>query len=153
MQDNLRNLKKRTGEDSDSDSDTSSVRRARKRRAGGSALEQELAKYAKGRGRAAARGKRGKRDDDEDLLREMGKFSKKVATAVDDEEGEAETGSLGGSGDEVVKEEEQEEGLEVDDDVGWMRHRLKFATDGEASRRAEDDYTVRCRWAFGWAGH
>jgi peptidyl-prolyl cis-trans isomerase SDCCAG10 len=38
-----------------------------------------------------------------------------------------------------------EEGLEVDDDVDWMKHRLKFDVDEkELTRRAEDEYSVSC---------
>lgn len=128
MQEDLRKLKKRTGEASDSESDTSSTRR--KRRKGRSFLDEELAKYTTGRGRAAARSgnKKGRRDEEEDILLEMGKFSKRVAqqTDRDDERGDAEA-----------------DGLEVDNDVGWMKHRLKFEVDEkELTRRAEDEYSV-----------
>lgn len=52
--------------------------------------------------------------------------------------------------DEEGKEKEDgvpdaDEGIEVDDDVGWMSHALKAVNDGNAEqiRRAETDYTVR----------
>lgn len=131
MQDDLRKLKKASGQDSDSDSDSSSTRR--KRRKGPSYLEQELAKYSKGKGRAAARAgnKRSRRDEEEDLLEELGAFSKRVIGMGDDERPEEGEGM--GEG----------EGLEVDDDVDWMKHRLKFQVDEkELTRRAEDEYSV-----------
>ena len=139
MQEDLRKLKKRAGEASDSDSDSEA--RRKKRRSGTSYLEQELARYAKGRGRAAMRvvNKRGRRDEEDDLLKEMGSFSKRVARAdeADGEDGED------AEGDAEQPVNGDREGLEVDDDVGWMRHRLKFVVDEkELTRRAEDEYSV-----------
>lgn len=131
MQDDLRKLKKAAGNDSDSESDSSEARR--KRRKGPSYLEQELSKYSKGRGRAAARAgnKRSRRDEEDDLLAELGAFSRKVAEdETYDNEDRPEAG-------------EEEEGLEVDDDVGWMRHKLRFVVDEkELTRRAEEEYSV-----------
>ena len=134
MQESLRKLKKRTGEASDSESDEES----RKRRRGPSYLEQELAKYQKGRGRAIVRSAntRKRREEEDDLLAAMTKFSKKVADSpleVADGAGEKEEGE-NGEGDP----------LDVDDDVDWMRHSLKFMVDEkELTRRAEDEYAVR----------
>ena len=149
MQDDLRKLKKSTGNNSDSDSDSSETRRKR-RKAGPSYLEQELAKYSKGkgRGRAAASkgGKRAKRDEEEDLLAELGAFSKRVIAdqAEEDEDRgmdmQEDVSGLGGGG---IGDGNGEEGLEVDDDVAWMRHRLKFQVDEkELTRRAEEEYSV-----------
>ncbi|KAK4683823.1 peptidyl-prolyl cis-trans isomerase SDCCAG10, partial [Tremellales sp. Uapishka_1] len=137
MQDSLRKLKKRTGENSDSDSDTSSMRRRKKRR-GPSYLDQELAKYSKGRGRAADRARKGRREDDEDLLNEMGRFSHKIQEVEYGDDGGVDADGMHGE-----DEEDGEDTLEVDDDVGWMSHKLRFAADEkETSRRAEEDYTV-----------
>lgn len=135
MQEDLRMMKKRMGEDSDSDSDTSSTRR--KRRKGPSALEQELAKYSKGRGRAATRhSRKGRRDDDDDLMRDLGMFTKKI-TEMENDGGAQEMGHG-----------EDEGGQEVDDDVGWLRHALKFEHEvSDETRRAEENYTVS--WAEG----
>lgn len=132
MQEDLRALKKRIGEDSESDSDDEKYRRRRK---GAVYLEEEMAKYKKGRGRAATRhSAKGRRGDDEDLLRDLGKFSQKVL-AMGDDSGAKDT---------------DEDGLEVDDDVGWMRHALKFEEEkSDETRRAEDEYTVS--GAFGCA--
>lgn len=137
MQEDLRMLRKRQGQDSDSDSDTSSTRRRRKK--GPSYLEQELAKYSRGRGRAArtARDRKDRRDNDDDLLKDLGKFSKKVL-ALDDEDQRYHGDDVEGDGDEV---------LEVDDDVDWMRHALKFEHEvSDETRRAEDEYTVSWIW-------
>lgn len=126
-------LKKRRGEDSDSDSDTSSARA--RRRKGPSALEQELSRYSKGRGRAATRhSRKGRRDDDDDLMRDLDMFSKKVLHADVDDEAEDEGAH---EGDITL------EGVEVDNDIGWMKHALKFEHEiSDETRRAEEEYTV-----------
>lgn len=134
MQEDLRKLKKAAGDDSESDSDSSEARRKRRKRS--SYLEQELAKYSKGRGRAAAKAgsKRSRRDEEDDLLAELGAFSKRVAADAGDANEDEERAVVG---------EEDEEGLEVDDDVGWMKHSLKFMVDEkELTRRAEEEYSV-----------
>ncbi|KIR33025.1 peptidyl-prolyl isomerase CWC27 [Cryptococcus deuterogattii MMRL2647] len=145
MEENLRRLKKRSGSLSDSGSDSSS----RARRKGPSYLEQELAKYASNRGRAAmkAGNKRSRRDEEEDVLTEMRKFSSRVMQAEDEpeeeqaeeiEEGETKEGT--GIGAAMA---EEERGIEVDDDIGWLKHKLKFHVDEkELTRRAEDEYAV-----------
>lgn len=134
MQEEMRMLKKRRGEDSDSDSDTSSTRA--RRRKGPSYLEQELAKYSKGRGRAATRhSRKGRRDDDDDLMRDLDLFSKRVLQADDGDESGKDDGEIDGGADL--------DGVEVDNDVGWMRHALKFQHEvSDETRRAEDEYTV-----------
>jgi peptidyl-prolyl cis-trans isomerase SDCCAG10 len=140
MQEDLRMLKKRRGEDSDSDSDTSSTRA--RRRKGPSYLEQELAKYSKGRGRAATRhSRKGRRDDDDDLMRDLDMFSKKVLQADDDEDSVKDDGEIDGGADL--------DGVEVDNDVGWMKHALKFVHQvSDETRRAEDEYTVSLDYVF-----
>jgi peptidyl-prolyl cis-trans isomerase SDCCAG10 len=145
MQDDLRKLKKRTGNVSDSDSDDSTELRGGNRK-GASYLEEELAKYSTGRGRAAQRAanKRGRRDEDEGLLLEMGKFSQKVAMADEGEEDRLDDGPEGGV--------EETDVLEVDDDVGWLSHKLKFEVDErELTRRAEDEYSVGRNPMFSFA--
>ena len=147
MQEDLRRLKKRAGDGSDSDSDSDRARRKRNKK---SYLEEELARYASGRGRAAGKAgnRKGRRDEEDDLLKEMGKFSKRVALAeVEDEEDGLVTGEVAeGEGDGGLAEIlglREAPGQEVDDDVGWMRHRLKFVVDEkELTRRAEDEYAV-----------
>ncbi|WOO84739.1 Peptidyl-prolyl isomerase CWC27 [Vanrija pseudolonga] len=134
LQDDLRYLKKRQGEGSDSESDDSTSHK--KRRKGADYLEEEMAKYTAGRGRAAKRSynRKSRRDDDDDLMKDLSMFSKKVL-AVDPDaayDSDDEKGAEGG-----------EEGVEVDDDVGWLRHALKFQHEvSDETRRAEDEYTV-----------
>ncbi|ORX35921.1 cyclophilin-like domain-containing protein [Kockovaella imperatae] len=141
MQEDLRKLKKKSGQASDSDSDSDAGRRRKKV----SYLDEELAKYSKGRGRAAKSGnRRSRKDEEDDLLLEMGRFSKRVAMAGDDDEGAQE--------DEDMPEPAQDlsllggppnEELEVDDDVGWLKHKLRFVVDEkELTRRAEEEYAV-----------
>ncbi|GMK56903.1 hypothetical protein CspeluHIS016_0307430 [Cutaneotrichosporon spelunceum] len=131
MQEDLRMMKKQMGQDSDTDSEDEEQRR--KRRRGPSALEQELAKYQNARGRAAREkwSAKDKRSKDDDLLRDLDLFSKKVMEAEADEEAMDENGDVA------------EAGLEVDDDVGWLRHSLKFEHEiSDETRRAEDEYEV-----------
>lgn len=133
MQEDLRMMKKRMGQDSDTDSEDEEERR--KRRRGPSALEQELAKYKSARGRAAREkwNAKDKRSKDDDLMRDLGMFSKRVMDAEADEE---------------PMEDGDEAGLEVDDDVGWLRHSLKFAHEiSDETRRAEDEYEVSRLWS------
>ncbi|KLT42844.1 cyclophilin-like protein [Cutaneotrichosporon oleaginosum] len=134
MQEDLRAMKKRMGQDSDTDSEDEEERR--KRRRGPSALEQELSKYKHARGRAAREkwNAKDKRSKDDDLLRDLGMFSKKVMEAEVDEEPMDDDAGDG------------EAALEVDDDVGWLRHSLKFAHEiSDETRRAEDEYEVSFR--------
>ena len=132
MQENLRKLKKRTGEASDSESDSDDARRRRK---GPSALEQELAKYSKGRGLAKARSgnRKTKREEEDDILSEMARFSKKVARDADREE--QDSARMGEDG--------EPEALDVDRDEDWFKHSPQFEVDEkELTRRAEDEYSV-----------
>jgi peptidyl-prolyl cis-trans isomerase SDCCAG10 len=152
MQDDLRKLKKRSGNASDSDSDSDAGRRK-----GPSLLEQELAKYSKNKGLAAKQrqiNRKGRKDEEDDLLEAMSTFSKRVKEVEDEEveeEREAAEAKENENGEELnvygvvgdkVEPVKDVEG-EVDDDVGWMRHRLKFVVDEkELTRRAEDEYSV-----------
>jgi peptidyl-prolyl cis-trans isomerase SDCCAG10 len=142
MQDDLRKLKKRTGRgDDSSDSESEDDERRRKRRQGPSYLDQELAKYSTNKGRAA-KTKSGRRADDDDLLEQMSSFAGRVKKAAGVDEDEERSGDEKASV-ETGAEAEGEEPLEVDDDVGWMSHALKFDKENaDQVRRAEDDYTV-----------
>ncbi|KAL4066093.1 cyclophilin-like protein [Scleroderma citrinum] len=106
-------------------------------------LEEELAKYAKGRG-SQKKAKDGRRKDEGDVLAALSSFRGMLQAATpgnlgaderseDIDEGEgvpAETGGEGG-------------GMEVDDDRGFMNHVLHFPKDdGEETRKAERDYEV-----------
>lgn len=143
MQAKLRKLdKRRAGSDSDdSDEDDGDDERERKRkRAGPSSLDQELAKYANAR-----RGNRkGVRKDEDDVMAALSSFTSKIRKSgpeTDEQDEEGQSGQHGESTADVVAEEQ---GLEVDDDVGWMSHALKAVNDHslDQNRRAETDYTV-----------
>ncbi|KAF5383859.1 hypothetical protein D9615_003795 [Tricholomella constricta] len=132
MEADIRRLtKRRDGEDSD---DEPAKKKPKK-----SYLQEELDKYAKGRGL----NRKGKRKDEGDVLAALnsfrGKLKKSSAAIVDDE----------GGADEDVKmqdedgDPEEKKGMEVDDDRGFMSHALHFPKDdGEETRKAERDYEV-----------
>lgn len=149
MEAEIRKLsKRRDGNDSD---DEPSKKKAKK-----SYLEEELAKYAKGRG--AKKGKN--RKDESDVLEALNNFRGKLKTqmVVDDDgdEGGRQTvrsgddeGKMDFGGTEEADEERKQDvfgndpGMEVDDDRGFMSHALNFPKDdGEESRKAERDYEV-----------
>ncbi|KAJ9092856.1 hypothetical protein QFC19_008580 [Naganishia cerealis] len=143
MQAKLRKLEKRqTGSDSDdSDNDDSDDQREKKRkRAGPSTLDQELAKYANAR-----RGNRkGVRKDEDDVLAALSSFTSKIRKSDPQAGDQMEDSHPGEQKDKGVETGAEEEGLDVDDDVGWMSHALKAVNDHslDQSRRAESDYTV-----------
>jgi len=112
---------------------------AKKKAKGPSYLEQELSKYSKGR---AASRKNAKRKDESDVLAALESFRGKLQTLAPEptdqeqlearEEGEAEPAGQG----------EEEAGLEVDDDLGWLGHALHFPKDNAEVGKAERDYEV-----------
>ena len=90
--------------------------------------------------------RQGKKKDESDILATLSSFRDKLQNmrsdsppATRDERMEVEqpqeaAGQDGGA---------EEEGLEIDDDVEWLRHRLQFPKDnGQESARAEHDYEV-----------
>lgn len=143
MQAKLRKLdKRRAGSDSDDsdDGDSDDQRDRKRKRAGPSSLDQELAKYANAR-----RGNRkGVRKDEDDVMAALSSFTSKIRKSgpeIDDKEHENQRVDDEEKGEDVVAEDE---GLEIDDDVGWMSHALKAVNDHsvDQNRRAETDYTV-----------
>ncbi|KAJ7498195.1 cyclophilin-like domain-containing protein [Mycena galericulata] len=150
MEAEIRSLaRRRGGGDGDSDDELEALRRTKKTKTT-SYLEEELARYAKGRGLHA----KGKRRDEGDVLAALSAFRGKLAgVAVDDAmEGDADVDADAGrkeDGEEEGKEEapklgwDEDPGIEVDDDAGFMGHALRFPKDdGEESRKAERDYEV-----------
>ena len=107
-----------------------------------SALEEEMAKYAKGKGVH----KKGKgRKDDSDVLAALNSFRSKLkSTVVEDEppqEGKDGAGAAHGEGEPQPTGEE--EGMEVDDDVGFLGHMLHFPKGNEEEvAKAEREYEV-----------
>ncbi|KII87131.1 hypothetical protein PLICRDRAFT_55168 [Plicaturopsis crispa FD-325 SS-3] len=115
----------------------------RKKAKGPSALEAELARYAKGRGLHSKKGNR--RKDEGDVLAALNSFRGKLKGSAlgDVTMGDADADEA----EEKEKEErppgEEDPGMEVDDDAGFLGHALHFPKDdGEESRKAERDYEV-----------
>ncbi|KAI0718071.1 cyclophilin-like domain-containing protein [Cerioporus squamosus] len=107
-------------------------------------LEEEMAKYAKNRGLNSKKGK-GKRKDEGDILAALNSFRSKLqSTAVADSPPPAEDGGAGeGAGEEDSKPTAEEEGMEVDDDVGFLGHMLHFPKGNEEEvAKAEREYEV-----------
>ncbi|KAJ7173381.1 cyclophilin-like domain-containing protein [Mycena filopes] len=148
MEAEIRSLARRRGGD-DSDEELDAMRKAKKGKSK-SYLEEELARYAKGRGLH----KKGKRRDEGDVLAALSSFRGKLASvtveedmplANDDMAGKEEAGD----GEEGETEEapklgwDEDPGMEVDDDSGFMGHALRFPKDdGEETMKAERDYEV-----------
>ncbi|KAI6010779.1 cyclophilin-like domain-containing protein [Pisolithus orientalis] len=106
-------------------------------------LEEELSKYAKGRG-LRRNAKDGRKKDEGGVLAALSSFRGMLQAAgpansnlVEDADGE--------KGEEKVPATKggEDSGMEVDDDRGFMSHVLQFPKDdGEESRKAERDYEV-----------
>jgi len=132
----LRRLsRRRDGDDSDDEPSKKKVKK--------SYLEEELAKYSKGKGLS----KKGKRKDEGDVLAALNSFRGKLKGSMfedlpgDDEDGQADGDADGKKAELAVGEEDP--GMEVDDDQGFLSHALHFPKDdGEESRKAERDFEV-----------
>lgn len=137
MENEIRKIAKRqTGDDSDEE-------RAKKK-AKKSYLEQELSKYAKGRG-LHKKGKDGRKKDESDVLAALNSFRGKLqgSTLIGDASPpEVDTEAK----DHVSAAAEapgEEEGIEVDNDTGFLNHALHFPKDNtEETNKAERDYEV-----------
>ncbi|KAJ2973727.1 hypothetical protein NUW54_g12012 [Trametes sanguinea] len=129
MEDEIRKLTRR-GHDSD---DEPVVKKPKK-----SLLEEEMAKYAKSRG-VHKKGK-GKKDEG-DVLAALNSFRSKLkSTAVEDspppEQHEGEDAG-------AERKLEEEEGMEVDNDTGFLGHALHFPKGNEEEvEKAEREYEV-----------
>jgi len=138
MEADIRKLARRAaGEDSDEE-------RARKKQKR-SYLEEEMAKYTKGRGVH----KKGKRKDEGDVLAALNSFRSKINRTAPEEgdSGEADVshvdGEAGVSEGAAAVGTGEEEGMEVDDDVGFLGHKLSFPKGNEEEvAKAERDYEV-----------
>lgn len=174
MQAKLRALDKRSkgpgaGDDESEDDDDNDeggeegTRKAKKARSSGpSFLDQELAKYASGR-RQGKRGKSGsgKRDED-DLMAALSSFTGKLKNKANKSTSSAAVDHSGTSPSDGTDDQSRErresddaaalhlgddediQGIELDDDIGFLGHTLKVSKDGDdiESRRAESDYMV-----------
>jgi peptidyl-prolyl cis-trans isomerase SDCCAG10 len=129
-----------------SDSDSDGGKPTKKAKKGPSIIELQNAKYQ--RGKAAAARRSGKKRDESDVLMALQSFRGRLQQTKGDSGDEEDTkmgGMEGEDGNEklAANDGEGEEGIEVDDDVDWLRHRLHFVSDGAAeSARAEHDYEV-----------
>ncbi|KAG8220770.1 cyclophilin-like domain-containing protein [Butyriboletus roseoflavus] len=106
-------------------------------------LAEELAKYSKGRGLH----RKGKgRKDEGDVLAAMNKFRGMLqpsSTSTWDEKEDGGEVDRDDDGDDDIKPREEDGGMEVDDDRGFLNHALHFPKDdGEETRKAERDYEV-----------
>ncbi|KAJ7230376.1 cyclophilin-like protein [Mycena pura] len=147
MEAEIRMLARRRDGDSDDE-----LRKPKKSKST-SYLEEGLAQYAKGRGLH----RKGVRRDETDVLAALSAFRGKLASAPVEPDadaegggGEAEEGDGAGDDGEVTEAPpppalgaEEDAGMEVDDDAGFMGHALHFPKDdGEETRKAERDYEV-----------
>ena len=135
MEAEIRKLqRKREGDDSD---DEAARKKAKK-----SLLSEELAKYSQNRGIH----KKGKKKDEGDILAALNSFRGKLQDRmfVDEEPmGEGGDDGLGKDADVVGTDGGEAEGVEVDDDRGFMTHALNFPKDNtEEVNKAERDYEV-----------
>ena len=128
MEAEIRKLQRRR-DDSDNE-DEASKKKVKK-----SYLNEELVKYAKGKGLH----KKGKKKDEGDVLAALNSFRGKLQSSmlVD----EAEPNDAAGGDNEGDGEDGEE--MEVDNDIGFMTHALHFPKDnGEETMKAERDYEV-----------
>ena len=147
----IRKLSKRTGGKAGEDSDNSDSGHAKKKtKSNKSYLEEELAKYSKGRLFAAGDGRdkdgKKKRRDESDVLAVLDGFRGKLKdfqpTSSSGLKKNKDPGEMDVDepGKEVVAEEE---GLEVDTDRGFLSHLLTFPKDNsEEVEKAEREYEV-----------
>jgi peptidyl-prolyl cis-trans isomerase SDCCAG10 len=124
--------RQRDGADSDEERN---VKKAKKR----SQLDEELAKYQKGRGVH----RKGQNKDESNVLAVLAGFRSKLQTSASkkDEEDDRELG--GAPGDVGGQAIEGETGIELDNDRGFMAHLLQFPKgNDEEVQKAERDYEV-----------
>ncbi|PSR80371.1 hypothetical protein PHLCEN_2v6756 [Hermanssonia centrifuga] len=137
MEAEIRKLsRKARGDDSD---DEPTKKKAKK-----SYLEEEMAKYAKAKG-AHKKAKDGKRKDEGDVLAALSSFRSKLKGSAPDrdvpiEEPTEDQEALAGAS---TVGAEEDPGMEVDDDTGFLGHALHFPKDNnEEAIKAERDYEV-----------
>lgn len=127
----LRKLSRRRNGGDDSDDEPS------KKKVKKSYLEEELAKYSKGKGL-----KKGKKKDEGDVLAALNSFRGKLKSSMFDDaemdgDEEAEKAKVD------IPAGEEDPGIEVDDDRGFLSHALHFPKDdGEETRKADREYEV-----------
>ena len=129
MEAEIRKLQRRR-DDSDNE-DEASKKKVKK-----SYLNEELDKYAKGKGLH----KKGKKKDEGDVLAALNSFRGKLQSSIVVDEPEPNAADAEGGGGDVLEDGEE---MEVDNDTGFMSHALHFPKDnGEETLKAERDYEV-----------
>ncbi|KAA1468997.1 cyclophilin-like protein [Dentipellis sp. KUC8613] len=131
MEAEIRKLSKR-GNESDDEPAKKKVKK--------SYLEEELSKYSKGRGLH----KKDRKKDESDVLAALSSFRSKLQSSKsldrDDEEDEERRPAEDGEAQDIPGEGD---GMEVDDDRGFMSHLLHFPKGNEEEvQKAERDYEV-----------
>ncbi|THH17834.1 hypothetical protein EW146_g3042 [Bondarzewia mesenterica] len=123
--------KRRNGDDSDEET-------SKKKAKSKSYLEEELAKYSKGRGLH----RKDKKKDESDILATLTSFRSKLKSAAPAGDANA-TEEVKPEPGDVPPTGENEEGMEVDDDTGFLSHILDFPKgNDEEMQKAERDYEV-----------
>ncbi|KZT25176.1 cyclophilin-like protein [Neolentinus lepideus HHB14362 ss-1] len=138
MEAEIRKLSRRRNGEEDSDEE-----RARKKAKSKSYLEEELSKYSKGRGLHSKRD--GKKKDEGDVLAALSSFRSKLKGSFTDNEAEEQTANAKEQGAENgdIGRTAEDLGMEVDDDFGFLSHKLYFPKDNtEEVNKAERDYEV-----------
>ena len=132
MEAEIRKLQRRR-DDSDNE-DEASKKKVKK-----SYLNEELDKYAKGKGLH----KKGKKKDEGDVLAALNSFRGKLQSSIILDEPEPNADAAAGGGENGGRDGEDGEEMEVDNDTGFMAHALHFPKDnGEETMKAERDYEV-----------
>ncbi|ETW79169.1 hypothetical protein HETIRDRAFT_441233 [Heterobasidion irregulare TC 32-1] len=130
MEAEIRKLTKRRDDDSDDEPS--------KKRAKSSYLEVELARYSKGRGLH----RKDRKKDESGVLAALTSFRTKLKGSAPSKI-EINVNSTEGEGEQEASMGGIEEGMEVDDDTGFMSHLLAFPKDNEdEAQKAERDYEV-----------
>lgn len=132
---------RRTG-GSDSESDGNGRRNKKTKH---SYLEEELAKYEKGRGLKSKKDGRGRKAKDEgDVLAKMDAFKSKLkGSFLDADEPQADSGTVDEGAITNPDGENAEVAMEIDNDTGFLSHKLLFPKDNdEEVAKAERDYEV-----------
>lgn len=140
MEAEIRKMTKRRDGGDSSDEDGRPKKKKR------SYLDEELSKYKKNTVKRDRDGKKVK--DEKDIIAAMNSFRGRLQGHDEDDEpmedGEAAEKDAGAGEDgERPAVDPEEAGEEVDNDVGFLAHRLRFPKDsGEESVKAERDYEV-----------
>jgi peptidyl-prolyl cis-trans isomerase SDCCAG10 len=136
MEAEIRKMTKRRdgGESSDEDGQLKKKKK--------SYLAEELSKYQKTKTKRDRDGKKVR--DEQDVLAAMSSFRGKLQDQMEVEEnGDVQGEEAAALGERDPAQIGEGEGEEVDDDVGFLAHRLRFPKDsGEESQKAERDYEV-----------